>query len=971
MSDTKPRLVVGVGASAGGLKPIEELFRKMPPDTGMAFVVVQHLSPDFKSLMDELLGRHTGIPIHRVTDGIQLEANNIYLIPPKKDLTVSEGRLILHDQQKTRGLNLPIDRFFSSLAKHISRNAVAIVLSGSGSDGSRGVKDIHANGGLVIAQTPHSAGFDSMPQAAIKTEMVDLVCDADEMPEHLMNYCLHRNTKSLMMSGDAPANIGELDWLYEFFQQQAGIDFSNYKPGTIQRRLERRMQLSAILNLEEYRERVESDQEEADSLFRDLLVEVTHFFRDKEAFETLRQKVIPKMIRDSSGDEEFRTWVCGCATGEEAYSIAMVIHDCMSRASEHKKPFKVFGTDVHPKSIRIASDGVYHPRALKNLPEHFLERYFIEEDGKFKVKQEIRQRLIFAINDATKDPPFTKLNLVTCRNVLIYLLPEAQRRVLSVFHFGMKKNSVLFLGPSETVADLDTEFEEVDRHWRIFRKHRDVRLADASRIPIPSKLGGPLALSPSASIPQTTFRQFQQKTLANATLGTLINRFVPPGLLVDEYNNLVHSIGDARQLLTFPEGKPTNNVLQLLGKELGVPVSAALHRCRKQSETVVFKGVRIVFPNQQEPQFCQLKVESLDEANEPLFLISFSEATELAKADQIDRQPELSATALAMQPLENATEQIDQLQIELNYTRETLQATVEELESSNEELQATNEELIASNEELQSTNEELQSTNEELHTVNQENTHRIDQLNEVTEDLELLLSRTATGILFLDKELNVRKFTRSITRYFDLQPIDIGRSIENFTHRTGVEKLYPRLNAALESGSEFTLESSFTDQEPLLVEVAIKREYEEITGIMLTVGLKTARGFGIGSRQFHLPAGAGFWQWPNVNEDDMWWSPKCFQLLGFSEGELPPTFSSWRQLVHEQDSHHLRNAGTQNCLFVQQGYLVLRMRCADDVYREFEYRAAFVMDDTDKPKSMMGSCSPFNRTTNAIAPPHL
>ena len=957
MSKVKPKLIIGIGASAGGLKPIEEFFRNMPSDTGMAFVVVQHLSPDFKSLMDELLGRHTGMPIHRVTDGIELAPDEIYLIPPKKDLTVSDGRLILHEQQKTRGLNLPIDSFFASLAKNVGKDAVAIVLSGSGSDGSCGAQEIHDAGGLVIVQSPDSARFDSMPLAAIKTKVVDLVCEVREMPDHLVNYCCHRDVGSLSTFDRTPVDLGGLRWLFRLFQDQAGIDFSQYKPGTLQRRIERRMQLLAISNLDEYRQRVETDQEEADSLFRDLLVEVTHFFRDPEAFEILRNDVIPKSIKQAANDEEYRAWVCGCATGEEAYSIAMLIHDCMERAGT-RMPFKIFATDVHPKSIRLAGEGVFQDRAMKNLPDSFRERYFNVVDQGFKIKQEIRQKIIFAINDATKDPPFTRLNLVTCRNVLIYLLPKAQNRFLSIFHFGLKKDGVLFLGPSETVANLSSEFEEVDRHWRIFRKRREVRLADATRAPM-QPLGG----QPIRRLEQTSLRQYQQQAMTESSLGSLINRYVPPSFLVDEYNELVHCIGNARQLLTFPEGKPTNNVLQLLEKELNVSVSAALHRCRKTSETVVLKGIRLNFPDDGdgESKLYQLQVESLGGKGESLYLISFVEMAQ---------QPERPAVELKLKPSESSLEHLEQLKLELNYTRETLQATVEELESSNEELQATNEELIASNEELQSTNEELQSTNEELHTVNQENRHRIDQLNEVTEDLELLLSRTATGILFLDKELNIRKFTRSVTRYFDLQPVDVGRSIENFTHRTGVDELYTQLRDALESGSEFTLESNFSDQESLLVEVAIKREYDQVTGVMLTVGRKTVQGFGIGSRQFYLPAGAGFWQWPNVNGDEMWWSPKCFQLLGLAEDEMPSQLSSWKQLVHQDDIHRLRNAGTENCVFVQQGYLVLRMKCADDRYRKFEYRAAFVMDENEKPKSMMGSFSPFEESNTPISAPH-
>ncbi len=946
-----PSLVVGIGASAGGLKPIEDFFIHMPPDTGMAFVIVQHLSPDFKSLMDELLQRHTSMPIHRVTDGISLEENSIYLIPPKKNMSVSGNQLMLCDQIRTGGPNLPIDRFFDSLAAQMGVSSVAIVLSGSGSDGSRGLQAVHDLGGLVMVQSPESSGFDSMPRAAITTGKVDIICDPGEMPLRLLEYASHRNRDLLSISTDVHPTDSTLSRLCRFYKARNAIDFSYYKPGTIRRRLDRRVQLSTVASLDEYMQRVETNDDEANLLFRDLLVEVTHFFRDPEAFAELREEVIPDLIRRSNGDEEFRAWVCGCATGEEAYSIAMSIHECMENAGEHKKPFKVFATDIHPASIEFAGEGTYSRASLENLPKHFQDRYFMEVDGGFKVKQEIRQRIIFAINDATKDAPFTRLNLVSCRNMLIYLLPPVQKRILSIFHFGLKNKGVLFLGPSETVGDLINEFEEVDRHWRIFRKRRDVRLVDSGRLPFVSDP----AEQATSMVPNSgsTLRQFRQQSLASSVLSSLLNRYLPASLLLDEYNELVHCIGDARKLLTFPEGQPTKNVLHLLSKELNAPVSAALHRCRKNSETVTFKGVRIQLPGESLKLY-QLRVESLEVRSEPLYLVSFLEMTEL---------PPAQTESVEIEPLENAEEQIDQLKLELNYTRETLQATVEELESSNEELQATNEELIASNEELQSTNEELQSTNEELHTVNQENRLRIDQLNEVTEDLELLLSRTATGILFLDEELHIRKFTRSITQYFDLQPGDIGRSIDNFTHRTGIKNFYQQLREAVTTGSEFAIESAVSDEEKLIVELAVRRENPS-GGVMLTIGQKTSQGFGIASKQFYLPIGAGFWQWPDVTKDEMWWSPRCFDLLGFDQNSVNSKFSNWRDLVHPDDVHRLDNAGTDQCIFVQKGFLVLRMRCANGEHHKFEYRAAIVLDENEKPKSMMGSFAPFQERTD-------
>ena len=936
-----PELIVGIGASAGGLKPIEELFDHMPGDTGFAFVVIQHLSPDFKSLMDELLSRHTDMPIFKVSDGVAVERNTIYLIPPEKNMAVKDGRLLLTEKLKKPNLHLPIDNFFASLADEFGKNSVAIVLSGSGSDGSRGIQKVHEAGGFVLVQNPEAASFDGMPRAAIKTKATDITCDVQEMPDFLLKFSRYRDVEHI--KEDLRTSQGDdLNWANSFFLEHFGVDFSKYKPGTIRRRIERRIQLTTAENMRVYRERVESNPEEADHLFRDLLVEVTQFFRDPDAFDLLRESIVPKLIEQAKDDEEFRAWICGCATGEEAYSIAMIIDDCMRDADSYIKPFKVFATDVHPGSIEFAGEGKYSERSLINLPEEFRSRYFVRDENGFRARQEIRQRIIFAVNDVTTDPPFTNLNLISCRNLLIYLLPQAQQQVLSRFHFGLKKNGVLFLGPSETIAELSGEFDEISRQWRFFKKRRDIRLTDERTAVIESQ-----ALR--AVTGHQSLRHFQRQTLANSSLVSIVNRYVPPSLLVDGYNELIHSIGKARQLLTFPEGKPTNNVLQLLGQELSVPVSAALHRCRSSLETVVFKGVRVKFPGDEESRLLNVVVDPILEREETLFLVSFPETD--SQQDEINE--------FEYDSIQSNGEEMEQLRVELNYTRETLQATVEELESSNEELQATNEELIASNEELQSTNEELQSTNEELHTVNQENRQRIEQLHEVTEDLELLLSRTATGIMFLDEHLNIRKFTRSITRYFDLQQCDVGRSIENFTHRTGVENFYKQLKEAAETGSEFVLETSYSESESLLIEVSVHRSENKVTGLMLTIGHKAVHGFGIGSRQFYLPVGSGFWQWPDVTKDKMWWSPKCFELLGFEEGEISPTFSSWRDLVHEDDRDRLQNAGTENCVFVQQGYLLLRMKCKDTLIRKFEYRAAFVMDKEDRPKSMMGSFATY------------
>ena len=580
-----PSLIVGIGASAGGLRPIEQFFDNMPSDCGMSFVVVQHLSPDFKSLMDELLARHTEMAIHKVSDGVQIEPNCIYLIPPEKNMAMKDGTLLLSDKVGERGLNLPIDIFFSSLAEQAKEKSVAIVLSGTGSDGSRGIKSVRESGGLVLVQQPETAGFDGMPQAAISTGVVDLICAPGEMPAQLVRYSKDRNREQLQdheFKGDEQAP-GETDLfrMFRYFRHAHNLDFSLYKPATITRRLERRMKMCGISSLAEYINLIESDVNEAELLFRDLLVEVTSFFRDPEAFERLRENIIPELLTRAEAGTEVRVWVCGCATGEEAYSIAMVIHDCLEKFETKRLSFKVFATDVHRKSLEIASQGFYPSHALDSVPKEFQQKYFFRNNGICNIKREIRQSVIFAANDITRDPPFTRIDMISCRNVLIYLEPKVQKRILSMFHFGLKVNGVLFLGPSETVGDLSNEFEQLDRHWRIYSKLRDVRLPEATRMPLTPVLNSIVHdQSHSNTLLTPITPLYNNQMWLTSAYEELLTKYVPPSLLVNDFNELMHCFGDARKLLTQPEGRPTTDILKMLDKDLSVAVSAALHRAK-------------------------------------------------------------------------------------------------------------------------------------------------------------------------------------------------------------------------------------------------------------------------------------------------------------------------------------------------------------------------------------------------------
>jgi two-component system CheB/CheR fusion protein len=821
--------IVGIGASAGGLKPIEEFFDHMPSDSGMAFVVVQHLSPDFKSLMDELLARHTDMAIHKVVDGVTVEPNSIYLIPPKKSMAIEDGKLRLTDKAINSGLNLPIDVFFRSLARHVGKQSVGIILSGTGSDGSRGIKDINEAGGLVLVQALETVAFDGMPRAAISSGVVDLICTPDKMPEQLINYADTEDRMALQQtefpSGEegAPGESAIMK-IFRMYRQKYNLDFSLYKPATIKRRIERRMQLAGIQSIDRYVESLSGNIEESENLYRDLLVEVTHFFRDPEGFDQLRNMVIPQLIEEKDEDGEIRVWVAGCATGEEAYSTAILIYDAIQKSGSKRK-FKVFATDVHRKSLEIASAGFYPGHALDSVPND-LQHYFVQNNGICNVKREIRQSVIFAANDLTRDPPFTRLDLITCRNVLIYLEPQVQKRVLSMFHFGLRVKGTLFLGPSETVGDLSQEFETVDRHWRIYSKRRDVRLPESTRVPMTPMLGTIISENPAAFVAAPPPAPVSQQAWLTTAYEDLLAKHVPPSLLVDEFHELVHCFGEARKLLSPPEGKPSNDVVKMLEKDLGVAVSAALHRAKAEGIPVTYKGIRVtVAPGDQ--RLYRVTVEPYRKTDRSLYLISLAESEKIEAVDQVVEDFSFS---------NESGQQVGQLERELNYTRETLQATVEELESSNEELQATNEELIASNEELQSTNEELHSVNEELYTVNAEHQEKITELTELTVDMDNLLTSTEIGTIFLDKNFAIRMFTPSITAGFNVLDQDIGRSINDIAYKLDNPNLLADTANVLASGEPYESEVQGKGGKIYLQRIQPYRdEGDEVAGIVLTL----------------------------------------------------------------------------------------------------------------------------------------
>ena len=812
--DAREFYIVGVGASAGGLEALERMFKNVSIDTGMAFVVVQHLSPDFKSVMDELLSRHTAMTIHRVEDGMPVEPNSVYLIPPKKEMIISDGRLLLTDRDPDQASHHPIDDFFRSLAHDAGSNAIAVILSGTGSDGSRGIRDIHEAGGLVITQTEASAKFDGMIKSAMETGIVDVSVPPERVGEILTRYINHPLRSQWGEDASGPVDESSLERIFRLLQQRHKIDFNYYKPTTIGRRIERRIQLNHNGGLEEYVRQLESEPQEVDRLYKDLLIGVTRFFRDQDAFAALERELPGRLLKMKPGDE-FRGWVAACATGEEAYSIAILIHECLEDMNRDVD-VKIFATDVHRASLDVAHRGVYPETALQDLPATRRERYFTKSEAGWQIKPEIRQMIVFAPHNLVKDAPFTKTDLITCRNLLIYLRPQAQKKVLSLFHFGLKTGGMLFLGSSESPGELSGEFETLDERAKLYSKRRDVRLPADVRTFLPDPTGMVRPSTPAAAPAPGTLQPVYDDLLA---------QFMPPGLLIDERREVVHTFGGAGRFLRMRDGRLTHNLLEMVDGDLKLALAGAFQRLAKGEEQVRFG--RVSAKTTEGDENVEVAVSKVsDRGAVGYFLVTFaaveSPGTPVVEAGSMD--------------LADATrDRVIDLEQELRYTKENLQATIEELETSNQELQATNEELVASNEELQSTNEELHSVNEELYTVNAEYQKKISELTELTNDMENLLVSTEVHTLFLDAGDCIRKFTPKMAEVFNLIPGDIGRRIEGFTQNIRCADLSQKLAHVLETGERHEEQTQDAQGNDFLLRILPYRSGTKISGTVLTL----------------------------------------------------------------------------------------------------------------------------------------
>jgi len=818
--------IVGIGASAGGLNALEQFFDNMPATSGMAFVVIQHLSPDFKSLMDDLLSRHTSMPIHRVINGIDIKPDNIYLIPPQSLMTIKERKLYLTDKTANQHLELPIDIFFHSLAEDVGERAIGIILSGTGSDGSRGIRSIQSNGGLVISQSPESAQFDGMPRNAIASGICDFIISPDRMPRILVEYTINPS----MVRGKIHYELevfedeGEHAEVFALLRRAYHLDFSKYKSATVGRRIRRRMEFRQIPEVSDYAAILSGDQNELESLYRDLLIGVTEFFRDKPVFQYLDQEIVPKLFSHLRTGEDMRVWSAGCATGEEAYSLAILLAERAEDLGFVGK-ITVFATDVHRTSLDMASQGLYERERLSNVSPERLERFFKNEGGDlYRVSSELRKMVVFAPHNLISDPPFTRLDLICCRNLLIYFQPPVQEKVISFFHFALKTGGILFLGSSEGLGAFANDFEVVASQHKVFRKIRELKLA----INLDSLLPDQERSAPSPLLQPTQSRMINLDRQLLHDYDTLMRRHMPPGVLINENRHIIHYFGNVAEYLRLPEGRIENDILLLAEDNLHIALSTALMRAVKYHQNVVTRNVRV--KRGMEEVLIDLTVDPVaDEKSRTIHYHIFFERVRQA-------DPPTEYDAANFDGNRQIRQHVHDLEEQLQSTRENLQTTVEELQTSNEELQASNEELLAANEELQSTNEELHSVNEELYSVNSEFERKNIELKQLNTDHDNLLASIDIGTIFLDSQMRIRKFNPSIVSFFKLLPQDIGRPIDHIAyHLSQQEKLLSDIKRVLSEGICLENEETTRDGKCLLNRIVpFRTETGLVEGVVIT-----------------------------------------------------------------------------------------------------------------------------------------
>lgn len=759
--------VVGIGASAGGLEALEQFFHHAHPDSGMAYVLVSHLDPGHASMLTEILQRTTTMPVVEAADQMVIAPNQVFVIPPNRDMRILHGVLQLTIPELPRGQRMPIDAFLRSLAEDQGERAIGIILSGTGTDGTLGLRAILGAGGVTLVQEPSTVKYDGMPVSAIQAGYASHILPVEKMPE-----ILQIDLDTLAIRGEMPPSSIAADGvtrILALLRTGTGHDFSQYKKTTISRRIERRMMQHNIEDIDIYARYLSEHPSEVQTLFKELLINVTSFFRDQEAFEMLRHDILPQLLVGKPDDYVFRVWVTACATGEEAYSIAILLQELMEEAHRALK-VQIYATDIDDDAVAIARTGVFPPNITQDVTPERLRRFFVKEENGYRVKKTIREMVVFAIQNVIKDPPFTKLDLLSCRNLMIYLEPELQNRLISTFHYVLKPGGVLFLSPSESIGTQPELFTPLSRQWKFYRA---VPSASFARNAMHRDLTW--LASGVSKIVEETSKPAKESNFAELARKGLLHFFAPASVVTDLKGNILYVHGDTSKYLRSPPGRATLNVVDMARDGLSLELISALQGIVNHEVPTLNREV--VMSNNGQSQNVRLSVQSLPNADstQDFLLISFQDVAHVTPLKPARKRSVSGA---------DKVQRVQELESELLYTKENLRAMLEEQQVANEEFKSTYEEMQSTNEELQSTNEELetskeelQSVNEELITVNAELQSKIEQLTNMQNDMKNLLDNINIGTIFLDERMSIRRFTREAVQVYRLVASDVGRSL--------------------------------------------------------------------------------------------------------------------------------------------------------------------------------------------------
>ncbi|MEX8548000.1 MAG: chemotaxis protein CheB [Mucilaginibacter sp.] len=768
---TRPFPIVAIGGSAGAFNAFEKFFTHMPADSGMAFVLVMHLDPNYASNLAELIQAFTPMPVMQAEDGAQVKPNTVYVIPPDKDMGIHNRKLLLLNPSKAHGMRLPIDYFLQSLAEDQWNRAVGIILSGMGSDGETGLRLIKEKLGMAMVQDPETAQYDSMPKASIATNLVDYVLAPEEMPVKLIQYLNHPalSEEPVEQVKSEIRDSNSIQKILMLLRTRTGHDFSHYKTNTITRRIDRRLALHQLSDYTAYISFLRENPHELDALFKELLIGVTKFFRDGQAYESLKEKLLP-ILRLKTNNEPVRVWVAGSSTGEEAYTIAILLMECYAMLnSKHTPKIQIFATDLDIQAIETARSGTYHSNIVADVSPERLERFFIKRNEKYQVKKELREMLVFAQHNLIKDAPFTRLDLLSCRNVLIYLNAELQKKLMPIFHYSLNQTGILMLGPAETIGGFTDLFVPVEPKWKIFERKAGSQSANKVM-----DFQFNISRQTFGNVQKTEETKNKKKSLLESFNKFLLESFTPVSLLVNERGDILYINGKTGRFLELNPGEAAMNVFEMVREELKNVLRNAIYQAQSQKTLIAVNDIKIKEDGQ--TRLANLKTCIFNDSELQGFILIVIEDKGLLK--------KASAKINTKQNDSGQNMMAEELQKELEYTKQQLHSTIEQMETSLEELKSTNEELQSTNEELQSTNEEslttkeeMQSLNEELMTTNVSYQAKAEELTRLNNDMKNLLDSTEIGTIFLDNQLMILRYTPQVKALFNVIASDMGRSI--------------------------------------------------------------------------------------------------------------------------------------------------------------------------------------------------